>query len=75
MNRDSGEIHRQATSQHHATLYSLNQLRHVAMTGVVSTASINNAYDGAIQSAIGIASTLNKCLTQKQGEAFITITG
>ena len=57
---DRWEIHGQTACEHDAPLDRFDQLRHVAMTGVVAAACICNANDRPVQRTVCVASTFDK---------------
>ena len=61
-----GEIHRQTPGEHHAAFDRLDQLRGIAMAGVVSAAGVGNANHRPIQGAVGVARAFDEGFAQKQ---------
>ena len=74
MDRDGREGHRQAAGQHHSALHGLDQLRHIAVAGVVIAERIGNADDRPLQRIIAETHGLDKSPPQKQRKTGITIT-
>ena len=66
MDADGGEIHRQAAGHEHPAFDSLDQLRRIAMAGVVGAAGVGNADHGAVQCLVGVTRAFDEGLAQKE---------
>ena len=72
--RDGRKHHRHGAGQHHAALHRLDDLRNVAVTGIVVAVGIGDADDRPVQRIIRITHRLDEGLAQKQREASVAIT-
>ena len=75
VNGDGRKDHGQRAIEHDAALHRFDQLRDVAVAGIVVGIGIGNADDRPIEGVVGIAHGLDECLAQKQGEPLIAIAG
>ena len=71
--RDGGEGHRQATRQHDAALHRFDELHHVAVAGVVGTACVDDADDGALQGGVAVARAFDEGLAQEERELAVAV--
>ncbi len=69
------EHHRHGAGQHDAALHRLDQLRNIAVAGIVVAVGVGDADDGALQRVIGIAHCLDEGLTQEQRKPGIAVAG
>jgi hypothetical protein len=73
--RDRRKHERHRTGQHHTALGGFDDLRNVAVAGIVVAIGVGDADDRALQRVVGIAHRLDKRLAQEQREAGIAIAG
>ena len=66
MDRNGRKGHRQTTSQHDAAFHRLDQLRHIAVTGIVIAEGVGDADNRALQRIVRKAHGLDKGTPQKQ---------
>ena len=68
VDRDRRELHRQPARQHHAALDRVDELRHVAVAGVVVAEGVGDADDRPRQRVVREAHRLDEGLAQEERE-------
>ena len=71
--RDGRKHHRHRAVQHDAAFHRLDDLRHVAVTGVVVAVGVGDADNRTIQRIVGIAHRLDEGLAQEQRKPGIAV--
>ena len=72
---NGGEDHGQTTGQHDAALHAFDQVRDIAMAGVVVTEGVSDADDGPLEGIVGVAHGLDERLAEEEREAGVAIAG
>ncbi len=72
--RNGRKHHRHRAGQHHAALHRLDDLRHVAVAGIVIAVGVGDADDRPVQRIVGITHRLDEGLAQEQRKPGIAIT-
>ncbi len=75
VHRDGGKVHRQAAGQHDAALDGLDELRGVAVAGVVAAAGVDDTDDGTRQGIVRQAGALDEGLAQEQRKTLVAVIG
>jgi len=75
VNRDGRKIHRQAAGQHHPAFHRFDELRRVAVAGIVGATRVGDADRRPIERGIGVAGALDERLAQEQREAPVAVAG
>ncbi|MNS53029.1 hypothetical protein D3C72_857720 [compost metagenome] len=73
VHRNGREVHGQAARQHDAALDGFDQLRRVAVAGVVAAARVDDADDRTGQGVVGQAGALDERLAQEQRKALVAV--
>jgi hypothetical protein len=73
VDRDGGELHRQAARQHHAAFDRFHELRDVAVAGIEIAERVGDADDRPLERVVGIALGLDESLAQEQRERLVAV--
>ena len=69
------KVDRDATGQHDAALHRLDELRRIAMAGVVPAAGVDDPDDRTRQRVVAVPCALDECLAKEQREFAIAVAG
>ena len=72
---DGWEDHGQTTCQHDTALHAFDEVRNIAMAGVVVTEGVSEADDGPLERIVGVAHGLDERLAEEEREAGVAVAG
>lgn len=67
------KLDRQSARKHHAALHRSDEVRGVAVTGIVTAAGVDDADDRARQRVGGITGALDEGVAEEQGECLVAV--
>ena len=70
---DGRKHHRQRAGQHHPALDRFDQLRRIAVAGIVVARRVGDADDRPVERVVGIAGRLDERLAQEQREGLVAV--